>query len=85
MIEIKDLLLRFQSTLLSEEIKKDVVLKTISRIIKFKIKKEDIEIKNGTVFLKIKSIYKNEIFLKKDLIFSEIKDVLGKRTPNDIR
>ena len=85
MIEIKDLLLRFGDILLSEEIKKEAVRNVISKTIRMPIKKEDIKIKNGTIYLNIKPIYKNEIFLKRDKIFSLLKETLGRKSPQDIR
>jgi len=85
MIEIKDLLLRFGDILLSEEIKKEAVRNVISKTIRIPIKKEDIKIKNGTIYLNIKPIYKNEIFLKRDKIFSLLKETLGRKSPQDIR
>jgi len=84
MIEIKDLLLRFQNILLSEEIKKESIRNIISEVINFQIKKEDIKIKNGIVYLNIKPIYKNEILFKKDKIFSKLEEVLGKKFPQHI-
>jgi len=85
MIEIKNLLLKFNNFLLSEEAKKESIRKIISEIIKTQIKTEDIKIKNNTVYLDIKPIYKNEIFLKKDKIFSELEAVFGKKVPQNIR
>ena len=85
MIEIKNLLLKFNNFLLSEEAKKESIRKIISEIIKTQIKTEDIKIKNNTVYLDIKPIYKNEIFLKKDKIFSELETVFGKKVPQNIR
>jgi DNA replication protein DnaD len=85
MIEIKDLLARFQNILLSEKGKKEVARKVISEVIKTEINSEDIEIKNNTIYLNIKPIYKNEIFLKREQIFSKLEESLGKKTPGDIR
>lgn len=85
MIEIKDLLLRFNNILLSEEIKKQTICDVLKEVIYVDIKKEDIKIKNNVVYLDIKHIYKNEIFIKKEIIFNKIKNVLGKKTPNNIR
>ena len=84
MIEIKDLLLKFQNTLLGEEIKKETIRSVISGAINFQIKKEDIEIKKGVLYLNIKPIYKNEIFLKKDEIMSKLNESLGKKSPEKI-
>ena len=85
MIEIKDLLLNFKSILISEGSKKEEIRRIISEEIKIDLKTEDIQIKNGTIFLNIKPIYKNEIFLKKDKIFSKIKATFGKKAPGDFR
>ena len=81
MIEIKDLLIKFDNILLSEEIKKNSIINILDQIIGLKIKSEDIKIKNNIIYLNIKPIYKNEIFLKKDKIFLKLKEELGKKTP----
>jgi hypothetical protein len=85
MIEIKDLLARFNTILASEEIKSASVASVLEQVIGVKVKKEDIKIKNNTVYLNIKPIYKNEIFLHKDRIDSLLEMALGKKTPDNIR
>jgi hypothetical protein len=85
MIEIKDLLARFNNILLSEEGNKEIIRKIISEIIDVKIKKEDIKIKNNVIYLNIKPIYKNEIFLKQEKILSRLGESLGKKSPQNIR
>ena len=85
MIEIKDLLLRFDKILLSEEIKKASIINILEQTIGVKIKPEDLKIKNNTVYLNIKPIYKSEILLKKDLIMEKLQECLDKRTPENIR
>ncbi len=85
MIEIKDLLSRFSDLLLSEETKKTYVQDVFEQTIGIDIKSEDIKIKNNVIYLDIKPIYKNEIFLKKDKIFLALKEIMGKKTPGDIR
>jgi hypothetical protein len=83
MIEIKDLLGRFKKILSSKEDETESVRKIISEVIKVKIKSRDIQVKNGTVYLNIKPIYKNEIFLKRDEIALKLKEALkGKDSPN---
>ncbi len=84
MIEIKDLLLKFSNLLLSEEIKKNATLNILKEIIGLEIKSEDIKIKNNTIYLNIKPIYKNEILIKKDLINSKLEESLGKKAPKKI-
>lgn len=85
MIQIKDLLENLKNSLFSEELKKDEIRRIISEEIKVNLKSSDIEIKNGIINLNIKPIYKNEIFLKKEIIFLKLKDALGKKSPNDFR
>jgi hypothetical protein len=85
MIEIKDLLSRFNNILLSEEGKKESVRSIISEIIKVEINPKDVKIKNNIIYLNIKPIYKNEILLKQDQIFLRLKESLNKKTPRAIR
>ena len=85
MIEIKDLLERFSGLLKNSEGKKVFIQETIKEFTGISINSEDIKIKNGILFLNIKSIYKNEIFFKKDKIFSKLKETLGKKAPSDFR
>ncbi|MCM2338949.1 MAG: hypothetical protein NDI62_00625 [Burkholderiales bacterium] len=84
MIEIKDLLLKFNNLLFSEEFKKDSIISVINETIGLSLESKDVEIKNNIVYLNIKPIYKNEILIKKDIIFSKLKSILGKKTPNKI-
>jgi hypothetical protein len=85
MIEIKDLLAKFSNLLLSEETKKICIQKVLKQEIGLEVKTEDIKVKNNVIYLNIKPIYKNEIFLKKDKIFLALKETLGQKTPEDIR
>ena len=85
MIEIKDLLLKFSHLLVSEESKKGAVRDIISETIGVPIRTEDIKIKNGTIYLDIKPIYKSEIFSKKEVILSKLSESLGKKSPSDLR
>ena len=84
MIEIKGLLLRFNNLLLSEEIKKNSVADTLYDVVGLRVKLEDIKIKNNTVYLNIKPIYKNEIFLKKDKIDLKLEENLGRSRPRKV-
>ncbi len=78
MIEIKELLGKFHKILSQEGYKKQIILSTLEDILKIKIKQEDLVIKNQNIFLNIKPIYKNEIFLHKEEITSKIDHLLGK-------
>lgn len=85
MIEIKDLLGRWSNILLSEEAKKESIRNIISGIIGVNIKIEDVKIKDNIIYLNIKPIYKNEIFLKKDKIVFSLEKIFSKKNPPEIR
>ncbi len=84
MIELKDLLLRFSDLLFSEEVKKKSVINVLYQVTGIQIKLEDIKIKNNTVYLNIKPIYKSEFLLKKEKIILKLKESLGKKAPANI-
>lgn len=84
MIQIKDLLQHLQDALFSEENKIEAIRSVVSEIIKVPLDRKDIKIKNNVVFLNIKPIYKNEISLKKDLINLKLRELLGKKSPENI-
>ncbi len=85
MVEIKDLLSKFSKLFNSLGMKNDLIAETISSISKINVKKEEIEVKSGTIYLNIKPIYKNEIFKKKEEILSILKSTIDKNPPTDIR
>ena len=85
MIEIKDLLSRFGNILASEEFKGESVRRAITEVIGLPLEPKDVKVKNGTIFLDAKPIYKNEILIKKEKILSKIQEYLGERSPHDIR
>lgn len=85
MIEIKDLLYKFKNILFLKEERKKIIVQIILEITELKLKTEEIEVKNGILYLNIKSIYKNEIFIKQDKILLEFKKILNKKAPIEIR
>ena len=85
MIEIKDLLAKFNDILLSEESKKEAIRKIVSDTINAEIDTKDVEIKNNTIYLNIKPIYKNEVFLKQEKILLKLEEAFGKTAPSGLR
>lgn len=86
MIEIKDLLNRFSNIILSGETKKQVIKEALYEAVGILVSTKDITIKNNIVYLNIKPLYKNEIFLKKEKIFSVLKNKIGEtRIPEDFK
>ena len=85
MIEIKDLLLNFRNILLTEDFKKDLIIKVIHSVVDIQLKREDIKIKNGVLYLNTKPIYKNEIFIKQKEVLSILRQELDRKAPFEIR
>jgi len=85
MIEIKDLLARFDDILLSENLKTESIRNVLQKIIGVEIKNKDIKIKDNIIYLNLKPIYKNEIFINKEKIVSALEETLGKKAPKNIR
>jgi len=85
MVDIKDIFAKYTEILLKEEGKTTAVIEAISETTGIELKKEIIKIRNGTIFLQTKPIYKNEIFKKKEEILQKIKEKQGEKHPKDIR
>jgi hypothetical protein len=85
MIEIKDLLARFNHILSSNRSKIELIKKALHSVLGVELENNDIKMENNTIFITTKPIYKNEILLKKDKILSKLKELLGEGAPTDIR
>lgn len=75
MLEIKELLAKFESILLTESNKKKLIREAIFRSTAIDITDEKVEIKGTHIFLKIKPIYKNEILLKQKEILQDLSQL----------
>ncbi len=84
MIEIKDLLLRFNKLIDNEEIKVSLIKETILEVLNIDIPKEKIVFKNGILKLDINPIYKNEIFFNKEKILKKIEEKSNIKNINKI-
>lgn len=84
-VEIKDLLSRFNDILLKSEGRNIFIQEAIFKATNLKIENKDIKIKNNIIYLDIKPIYKNKIFLKKEEIFKNLEFSLGKKIPEGFR
>lgn len=78
MIEIKDLLLKFNNLLVTEDFKINTIRKVLFEVINLDINKSNIKIKNNIIYLNIKPIYKNEILIKRDEISLKLENYFGK-------
>ncbi len=77
---------RFKNIKLSESFIRKESAEIISAILKTKIEDNQIEERNGTLYLKTQNpAMRNEIFLKKNEILKSLNSRLGPKAPKDIR
>jgi len=80
---ISDLLIKYSNFLPQDRIIKDAII-CVSSNFGIDLKKEEIEIKHGVVYLKTDFTTKSKIFVNKTNIMIELKKILTKKTPKDI-
>lgn len=86
MIEIKDLLEKWHGALFSEAARREAIRRAVSEVLGIPLEERAVEIKNNTVYLDLKPLYKNEIFLKQEAILRRLEaSSPGKRMPDGFR
>lgn len=84
MIEIKDLLLKFDKLINNEEVKVTLIREAIKDVVGLNIEKDKVKFIQGVLYLDIKSIYKNEIFINKEKILLHLEKNTGSNKINKI-
>lgn len=85
-INIENFLEKFRELKPPKKFIEDETVKTINIILNISLKTEDIDYRNGIIYIKpINSNLKNEIFMKKEKILEELSKKFKKRAPRDIR
>lgn len=51
---------------------KNIIIDSISKVLKININKKDMEVKNGIIYLKVNPVIRNEIFINKTKITEEL-------------
>lgn len=80
---ISDLLDKYKNILPSDRIIKNALV-SVSSGFGIELKKENIKISRGVVYINSDFITKSKIFVNKIEIMKGLKEVLGKKTPKDI-
>lgn len=74
---------KYKHLLNSEEALKQTVIESIFTHTRIRLTPKEISIKNGTLYVPVRPIMKNELFIKKDLILKDIETKLsGKKISN---
>ncbi len=85
MKNIADFLNKFKIIVKNKSDLKEIVTGVFFEETKIKLEDSDYKIKNGTIYLNIKPIYKNEIFFKKEKILEKINSKIENQKIIDIR
>ena len=81
--KVSDLLNKYREILPSDKIIKDAVI-YVSSSFDINLKKENIKVGRGIVYINSDFITKSKIFVNKAEILMELKNILRKKTPRDI-
>ncbi|MEK7564543.1 MAG: hypothetical protein AAB510_03200 [Patescibacteria group bacterium] len=85
MIEIKDLLSKFDNILVKGGLKVELIREALYEVLGIEVKREDVKIKNNIIYLNIKPIYKNEILIRQEEIYNILLKRIGEKAPKKIR
>lgn len=80
---LSDLLKKYKDILPSDKIIKDALISVLFEF-GIELKKENIKISRGIVYIRSDFTTKSKIFMNKIEIMKSIKKILGKKTPKDI-
>lgn len=74
MFNISQFFEKFKNIEKSSSEKTSAVINTIKKFTKIELQKESLEIREETIRLKCSPVFKNEIFMKKELIEEDLKN-----------
>jgi hypothetical protein len=76
---------KFKHIFSDAKFQKGAVISTINNIAKINLEEKDIEIKDYKIVVKGSPALKSTIFMHKQKILAELKNILDTKAPNDIR
>ncbi|MCC2630986.1 MAG: hypothetical protein K0S38_795 [Candidatus Paceibacter sp.] len=76
---------KFKHIFTDTKFQKSAVISTINMIAKIQIDENDIEVKDYKIVVKGSPALKSTIYMHKQKILAELKNILGTKAPNDIR
>lgn len=87
MFNIGNFLEKFKNITPPDKYVKEVFITVVKSVVGIEIEKEDLDVRNGVIFISADPIVKNEIFLKKSEIMKNLIKELKqyKKTIRDIR
>jgi hypothetical protein len=76
---------KFKNIFTDAKFQKDAIVSIMNSTAKIQLDPKDIDIKDYKIILKGSPALKSTVFMYKQKILSELKNVLGNKAPNDIR
>lgn len=86
MFNIGNFLEKFKNITPPDKFVKDVLISVVKETTNIDIEKDNIDVRNGTIFISVDPIIKNEIFLKKGEVLENLREKLKvyKKTIRDL-
>lgn len=76
MFNISNFLEKFKNITPPDKFVKDVLISVVKEVANIDIEKDNIDVRNGTIFISVDPIIKNEIFLRKSEIMQNLTEKL---------
>ncbi|MBI2045944.1 MAG: hypothetical protein HYT28_00785 [Parcubacteria group bacterium] len=84
-LPIIDFLKKFKTFVPQEKIMRDELIRVVKEETGILLSKENISFHNNMVFINTSPTIKNELFMRKKHLLSEMKKKMGDTAPHDIR
>ena len=85
MFNISSYLGKVNSLLTHSVLNKEVVIEIVKEEVGIDIHSTDVDIRGGVIYFSVSPLYKNEIFLKRDLILQELRRQIPQTPITEIR
>jgi hypothetical protein len=82
---LEGFLAKFSGFLKNSRDSKKTVIECLTKIVGIEFEEKDFELKNNTLYILAGPATKNEVFMRKNIILAELKTLLDKRAPREIR
>ena len=82
---IGDFLKKFKNLVPHEKKVKDALVQVVQKETGILLSRESISFNNNIIFVNTVPTVKNELFMRKQCILSEMKKVMGENSPRDMR
>lgn len=85
MEQISFFLEKFKSLGLEGALSKQVFIETVEKVLAIKLSSDSVELRQGTFFVKAHPTLKSELYLKREIILTELGNTLGSKSQKNIR